>query len=224
MKILWAALLAFACALALHAQESGISPNPPDPAHPLPHDSIVRVTWSEADQAGGVEIDHQKFAKPEDILEAVKAKLVADPELRIVFCPIGEVPFEFGKKVLIILRQAGVTRIAVAMPEKSMTLPPTRDALATPAPGSQLVIRVVWSAADNAGGIEIEGRKFAKADEILPTLQAWAKEKPAARVLIRADRTVHYDYLKQVVIVAGKAGVGKVTFSVVDDTPPVPVQ
>ena len=33
---------------------------------------------------------------------------------------------------------------------------------------------------------------------------------------VRADRNVRYDYLKQVMITAGKAGVGKVTFSVVD--------
>ena len=44
----------------------------------------------------------------------------------------------------------------------------------------------------------------------------WGCEKV---FLIRADRNVRYEFLKQVMIVAGKAGVGKVTFSVVDQDP-----
>jgi biopolymer transport protein ExbD len=51
---------------------------------------------------------------------------------------------------------------------------------------------------------------------MLGHLQTKSQANPAMRVLIRADRNVRYEYLKQVMITAGKAGVGKVTFSVVD--------
>jgi biopolymer transport protein ExbD len=232
VKILRAALLAFASALALHAQEiralsdqdTGILPNPVDPAHLLPHDTLIRVFWSEADHTGSLEMDQRKFTKLADILDPLRAKVAADAELRIVVWPVAHVPIEFAREVAGVLRQAGVTRAAVAMPEEPVTLPPAKDPKATPVPGSQLVVRVTWSATTDTGDIEIEGKKFAKADEILETLQAWAKAKPDARILIRADRAVHYDYLKQVMVVAGKAGIGKVTFSVVDKDPPTPVQ
>jgi len=229
VKILRAAFLVFASALTLHAQESralsdqetGILPNPVDPAHLLPHDTLIRVFWSEADHAGSLEMDQRKFAKLADILDPLRAKVAADAELRIVVWPVAHVPIEFARQVAATLSQAGVTRAAVAMLEEQVTLPVAKDANATAPPGSQLAIRVTWSAASDTGSIEIEDRKFAKADEILETLQARAKEKPEIRILIRADRNVHYDYLKQVMIVAGKAGVGKVTFSIVDKDPVV---
>lgn len=225
MQIWRAALLALAFALASHAQESGISPDPADPDHPLPHDAVIRLIWSEVDHAGVIEMGGRKFAKLEDFLDPVRAKVAADGELRIVLNPVGRVPVEFGKQVADVLRQLGVTRIAVAMREWDVTLPVARDAKETPPPsGSQLAIRVMWSAADNTGTIEIEGRKFAKPEEIIETLQEQAKTKPNLRILVRADRTVRYDYLKQVLIAAGKAGVGKVTFSVVDNNPPATAQ
>ena len=47
-------------------------------------------------------------------------------------------------------------------------------------------------------------------------LTAAVQANPETRILIRADRNVRYEYLRSVMAVAGKAGVGKVTFSVVD--------
>lgn len=168
-------------------------------------------------------MDHRKFAKLEDATETARAKLAADPELRVVFCPDGEVPFEFGKQVINALRRAGV-RIAVAMPEHPVALPPAKGAQATPPPGPQLIVHLTWSVSGDIGGIEIEGQKFAKADEILATLQTQAKAKPDLRILIRADRNVRYPFLKEVIAAAGKAGLKKVTLSVVNARPPVPVQ
>jgi biopolymer transport protein ExbD len=216
MSIWRAAIFLFALAVAMDAQETGVPLHPADPAHPGPHDMIVKVARSETDASGTIEIGDRKFVNPEDILELARAKVAADPELRAVFYPIGHVPLEFAKPIIATLHQAGIMRMTVAMPEKSVTLPIARDAKATPPPGLQLDIRVVWSAADNTGVIQIDDRKFAKADEILELLQARVKAKPELRILIRANRDVRYEYLKQVMIVAGKAGVGKVTFSVVD--------
>jgi biopolymer transport protein ExbD len=39
---------------------------------------------------------------------------------------------------------------------------------------------------------------------------------PRARVLIRADKNVRYEMLKDVMMAAGKAGVSDVTFAVVN--------
>jgi biopolymer transport protein ExbD len=42
------------------------------------------------------------------------------------------------------------------------------------------------------------------------------------RVLIRADRQVRYEFLRRVLESVGNAGVGNVTFSVVDKDPEQP--
>lgn len=212
---LWLAFLVSAFVLTLRGEESGISPNPPDPTHPGKHDIVVKVSWSEADASGSIEIEHRKFTSPEDLLETVRARVAGDPDLRAIFWSGDHVPLEFGKKVMTVLRQAGIAQIAVAMPEGPITLPSAKGVPATPSPGSQLIIRVVGPAGETDSHIEIEDRKFQKADEIVDLLQARVKANPGMRILIRANRDVRYDYLKQVMIAAGKAG--KVTFSVVDN-------
>jgi biopolymer transport protein ExbD len=50
-------------------------------------------------------------------------------------------------------------------------------------------------------------------------LQNKVAANPLVRVLIRADKDVRYDYIRQVLQVVGQAGVGNVTFSVVDKDP-----
>jgi biopolymer transport protein ExbD len=224
VKILRTTFLTVASAVAaLHAQESGILPDAPDPAHPGPHDFVVRVSWSEVGGHGTIEMGHLRFTKAEEILEPARDKVATDPEVRIIFCPIGHVPLEFGKQIVGTLHQAGITRIATAMPE-GVTLPIAKDAKATPAPGSQLEIRVMWSATDATGTIEIEGRKFTKPEEIIATLQERVKAMPDLRILLRTDRIVRYDYLKQIMAAIGKAGATRVTFSVADQNPPATAQ
>jgi biopolymer transport protein ExbD len=47
-------------------------------------------------------------------------------------------------------------------------------------------------------------------------LQNKVAANPLVRVLIRADREVKYDFVRQVLQAVGQSGIGNVTFSVVD--------
>jgi biopolymer transport protein ExbD len=80
----------------------------------------------------------------------------------------------------------------------------------------QIIVNIMWASINNSGTIKVDEKSFAQADQIIGILQKNVQANPATRVLIRADKEVRYEYLKQVMIAAGKAGVGNVTFSVVD--------
>jgi biopolymer transport protein ExbD len=187
---------------------------------PSEHDVVVKVKWSETEKQGTIEIDRRVFTAPKDILETMRAKVAADPATRAILCPGNAVPPEYGKEIAAVFREAGVTKVAVST--RDLNLPVAKDRAPAESPGEKLDIRVTWSAEKGTESIEIEGRKFATGDEIVDVLRAKVKERAGLRILIRADRNVRYAYLKQVMVAAGKAGVGKVTFSVVDNTSPVP--
>ena len=79
-----------------------------------------------------------------------------------------------------------------------------------------LVINVLWAPLNNAGSIDVEGKIFAVANDIVPVLQRVVQKTPDCRILIRADKQVRYEYLRSVLKTAASNGVSNVTFSVVD--------
>jgi biopolymer transport protein ExbD len=110
-----------------------------------------------------------------------------------------------------------ISSTEVLQVSKDVTLPVAKDAKpADKDTKGQTIVNVMWATINNAGSIEVDDKKYAQAEGMLSHLQTKAQANPAMRVVIRADRNVRYEYLKQVMITAGKAGVGKVTFSVVD--------
>lgn len=80
----------------------------------------------------------------------------------------------------------------------------------------QVIINVSWMPINNTGGIEVNDRKYATANEIVPVLQKAVAANPLARVLVRADKGVRYDFERTLLKAIGEAGVTNVTFSVVD--------
>jgi biopolymer transport protein ExbD len=110
-----------------------------------------------------------------------------------------------------------ISSTEVLQVNKDVTLPVAKDAKpAEKDTKGQTIVNVMWATINNAGSVEVDDKKFAQPEQMLGHLATKAQANPAMRILIRADRNVRYDYLKQVMITAGKAGVGKVTFSVVD--------
>jgi biopolymer transport protein ExbD len=110
-----------------------------------------------------------------------------------------------------------ISSTEVLQVNKEVTLPVAKDAKpADKDTKGQTIINVMWSPINNSGSLEIDNKTFTQANQMLGILQTKAQANPAMRILIRADRNVRYEYLKQVMITAGQAGVGKVTFSVVD--------
>ncbi len=98
---------------------------------------------------------------------------------------------------------------------------PVAEGTARPAiaPG-QVIVNISWVPIQNTGSIAVDGVTYQSAAELVPVLQKALNTNPHARVLIRADKNVRYDFLRPVMIAAGKAGVGNVTFSVVNREAP----
>ena len=110
----------------------------------------------------------------------------------------------------------------VLQASQGVVLPVAKDAKKRDKPKGEVMVNVLWNTINNIGLIEISEEKFDRADQIAGLLAKAVKDTPETRVVIRADRNVRYEYLRSVMVAAGKAGVGKVTFSVVDkdDTAP----
>jgi biopolymer transport protein ExbD len=109
----------------------------------------------------------------------------------------------------------------VLQSNKEIMLPIAKDGKSASKnnPG-QVIINVTWVALNNTGSFEVNDRKYAQPTELIPTLQRAITANPLARVLIRADKAVRYDYLRSLLQAVGAAGVSNVTFSVVDKEMP----
>ena len=113
-----------------------------------------------------------------------------------------------------------ISSTEVLQVNKGVTLPVAKDAKdAQKDTKGQTIINVLWNKINNAGSLEVDDVKYDQADQMMPHLTPKVQANPNMRILIRADRDVRYEYLKSVMIAAGRAGVGRVTFSVVDKDP-----
>lgn len=101
---------------------------------------------------------------------------------------------------------------------KDVVLPVAKDAKEKnqTAGKGQTTINILWSTIGNIGTVELDEKKYGDPSMLTPVLAARVNVTPNMRVLIRADRNVRYEYLRAVMVACGNAGVGNVTFSVVD--------
>jgi len=73
---------------------------------------------------------------------------------------------------------------------------------------------------NNSTGITVQDVEFSPAN-LKDMLQGQVSRNPLVRVLVRADKQVRYEFLRRVLESVGAAGVGNVTFAVVDkEVPP----
>ena len=80
----------------------------------------------------------------------------------------------------------------------------------------QVIINITWTPGSDIGAIEISDRKYPDASSIIPPIQEAIEANPLARVLIRADRAVKWEFMKTVMKAVAQAGVQNVTFSVLN--------
>jgi biopolymer transport protein ExbD len=101
---------------------------------------------------------------------------------------------------------------------KDVVLPVAKDAKEkTQKPGSgQATINLLWSTIGGTGTVELDEKKYGDPGQLTPILASRVQATPQMRVLLRADKNVRYEYLRAVMVACGNAGVGNVTFSVVD--------
>jgi biopolymer transport protein ExbD len=109
-----------------------------------------------------------------------------------------------------------ISSTEVLQSNDQISLPVAKDAKdAKPNPG-QVIINLAFNALGNQTTIEVDQRVYPTPSELVSMLQAKVAANPLVRVLIRADREVRYEYLRKLLEAVGQAGVGNVTFSVVD--------
>lgn len=112
-----------------------------------------------------------------------------------------------------------ISSTEVLQSNKEINLPVAKEAKEAKDNPGQVIVNVSHVAINNTTGIEIDQRNFPSANEIIPMLQKKVEVNPLVRVLIRADREVRYEFLKEVLKAIGQSGVTNVTFSVVDKDP-----
>ena len=80
----------------------------------------------------------------------------------------------------------------------------------------QVVLNVLWNEINNSGSVDMDTRNYSDPALIEAPLKVNAGRSPNMRVLIRADRKVRYDFLRNLMRIVGGAGVQNITFSVTD--------
>lgn len=109
------------------------------------------------------------------------------------------------------------TNQSVILPVAKDAKPPDKDAK------GQAIVNVLWNPISNLGSIDMDKQVFDAPAQLTTLLKPRVDAVPTMRVLIRADRNVRYEYLRAVMLAAANAGIGNVTFSVVDkETAPAP--
>jgi len=112
-----------------------------------------------------------------------------------------------------------ISTTEVLQSNKEISLPVAKEAKEAKENPGQVIINVAFNAINNSTVIEIDQREYPGPGDLISMLDSKVKANPLLRVLIRADRQVRYEYLRGILEAVGKAGVGNVTFSVVDKDP-----
>jgi len=98
---------------------------------------------------------------------------------------------------------------------EGIDLPVARDAREPAQNPGQVIINIRYNLMNNATAIIVNDQEVTS-ESLIETLSRNVQRNPLVRVLIRADKEVRYEFLRRVLESVGSAGVGNVTFSVVD--------
>ncbi|MEI8313230.1 MAG: biopolymer transporter ExbD [Verrucomicrobiota bacterium] len=109
-----------------------------------------------------------------------------------------------------------ISSTEVLQTNKDVKLPVAKEAKQAKDNPGQVIINVTYSPINNLTAIEVNQKPFQSPMELVNLLKNKVAENPLVRVLIRADKEVKYEYMRQLLEAVGASGVGNVTFSVVD--------
>lgn len=112
-----------------------------------------------------------------------------------------------------------ISTTEVLQSNKEINLPVAKEAKEAKENPGQVIINVAHNAINNSTVIEIDAREYPGPADMIALLDSKVKANPMLRVVVRADREVRYEFLRSILESVGKAGVGNVTFSVVDKDP-----
>lgn len=109
-----------------------------------------------------------------------------------------------------------ISSTEVLQSNKEIHLPIAKEAKEAKDNPGQVIINVTYTPINDMTGVELDQKDYASPTDLVPLLQNKVAANPMVRVLIRADREVKYDFVRQVLQAVGQSGIGNVTFSVVD--------
>jgi len=104
---------------------------------------------------------------------------------------------------------------------KGITLAVAKDAK-QPEPGKgagQVIVNLQWDEAADRGKVIISEREY-NVNEITDILQRAHEKDPTMRVLVRADRTTKYEFVRSTMVAVSRAQIPNITFSTVDKDDP----
>jgi biopolymer transport protein ExbD len=144
-----------------------------------------------------------------------KPEVEAEPEFQIA--PMIDI------LLVLLVFFMSISSTEVLQSNKEINLPIAKDAKEAKENPGQVIINIAYNAINNVTVIEVNQREFPNLADLVNLLDAQVKINPQMRVVVRADREVRYEFLRSLLESVGRAGVGNVTFSVVDkeaQTPP----
>ena len=86
----------------------------------------------------------------------------------------------------------------------------------------QVIINVTWDGINGVAGFIMDGVSYPKADSFTSILAQRIVQDPRLYVLIRADADVQYSNISDLMTACAQAGIGTVTFAVIQGAPTVP--
>ncbi len=137
-----------------------------------------------------------------------KADPEADPEFQIA--PMIDI------LLVLLVFFMSITSTEVLQSNTDVDLPVAKEAKdPKPIKGGQMIVNILFNPINNATTFEVDERNPSM-NEIASMLSAKVNINPEFRVLVRADKQVKYEAIRSLLEAVGRAGVGNVTFSVVD--------
>lgn len=109
-----------------------------------------------------------------------------------------------------------ISSTEVLQANKSINLPIAKEAKEAKENPGQIIVNIAYIPISNSSVIEVDQKPYPTPGDLLQLLDKKVRANPMLRVVIRADRQIRYEYLRNLLDVVGKAGVSNVTFSVVD--------
>jgi biopolymer transport protein ExbD len=122
-----------------------------------------------------------------------------------------------------------ISSTEVLQSNRELTLPVAKDAKDKEKKGAasqgQALVNILWEAVSNTGTILVDEKRLTNPKDLELTVAAKREAleqlgggaaKGSLRVVIRADRMVRFEYMKEILKAVAAAGVSNVTFSVVD--------
>jgi biopolymer transport protein ExbD len=138
-----------------------------------------------------------------------KPEAEADPEFQIA--PMIDI------LLVLLVFFMSISSTEVLQQNQNVDLPVAKEAKDKPKqiPDGQVIVNVLYVPLNNATTIEVDERPLT-IQELGPFLKSKVAKAPQMRVLVRADKEVRYEFIRQLLESVGLSGIGNVTFSVVD--------